>query len=526
MTFKILACLSLCAVSCYGQTILFKSGFEARTHLQELASGATGPRGNVQEFSGADASTGYSWPLPVNEPTGINGIHLEPCLTGDTQCGDLLTHHFKNYLDTGTRHSGNASLFLSLSGYPEGMCCPQEPVQSSAFRSPLTEIYLRYWMMIPPGFAAQLSRHGSYWRMLTENKAVGDYRMELMALKGACSAGHCPVQGASTLTTEMMADARGQDPRYDCPYADPITGAALSGCNVYMNEPYQYMHINNLSVIVPIGRWFEVEWYMKRSAAPDGKYFAAIDGHTVGDWSGPNYGMNRDPIQDMYWINLYTNRLPASEWIDDLEIWDAPPCSVLPCGTATRNGGGYSGMVPPSITSYRAAIGAVGVPFSYTIQATNHPTSYSISWNKLPPGLSLNVKTGVISGIPVRTVIQTVAIQANNDAGNGTIPLEFMINNSVQTPIIHDLWATPFATALRGGASTLTWNVLGAGAVALSIEPGIGPVSGMSGSIMVHPTVTTSYQLTARNRAGSVTKSIVVHVPDGVAGKSPAGVAP
>ena len=33
--------------------------------------------------------------------------------------------------------------------------------------------------------------------------------------------------------------------------------------------------------------------------------------------------------------NLYGNSVhlnPAYQWIDDLEVWDLPPCATLPCG--------------------------------------------------------------------------------------------------------------------------------------------------------------------------------------------------
>ena len=52
----------------------------------------------------------------------------------------------------------------------------------------------------------------------------------------------------------------------------------------------------------------------------------------------------------------------------------------------------------PVISSALAASGAVGTAFSYTIAAKNTPTSYGATG--LPPGLSINKSTGVISGKP------------------------------------------------------------------------------------------------------------------------------
>src|SRR5437899_5561231 len=53
---------------------------------------------------------------------------------------------------------------------------------------------------------------------------------------------------------------------------------------------------------------------------------------------------------------------------------------------------------PPVITSPLTATGQVGVAFSYTITATNSPTSYNAAG--LPTGLSVNTSTGVISCTP------------------------------------------------------------------------------------------------------------------------------
>ena len=50
----------------------------------------------------------------------------------------------------------------------------------------------------------------------------------------------------------------------------------------------------------------------------------------------------------------------------------------------------------PVITSSGGPTGTVGTPFTYTIVATNNPSSYTIA--QLPPGLSIS--GGVISGTP------------------------------------------------------------------------------------------------------------------------------
>ena len=64
---------------------------------------------------------------------------------------------------------------------------------------------------------------------------------------------------------------------------------------------------------------------------------------------------------------------------------------VNPCAP-TSNAVTFTIADTPVITSSLTACGTVGVAFSYTITATNNPTSFSAS--PLPPGLTINTSTG------------------------------------------------------------------------------------------------------------------------------------
>src|SRR5207302_10459084 len=74
--------------------------------------------------------------------------------------------------------------------------------------------------------------------------------------------------------------------------------------------------------------------------------------------------------------------------------------TVVSCG-ATSNTQTFTIAATPVITSPLTACGTVGVLFTYTIIATNNPTSFSAS--PLPAGLSINTINGVISGTPTST---------------------------------------------------------------------------------------------------------------------------
>jgi hypothetical protein len=82
--------------------------------------------------------------------------------------------------------------------------------------------------------------------------------------------------------------------------------------------------------------------------------------------------------------------------------------------------------LPPVINSATTASGLLGSPFSYTITATNSPTSYSASG--LPAGLTLNTSSGIISGTPSATGTSSVELGATNSVGTGTATLTLTIS--------------------------------------------------------------------------------------------------
>lgn len=70
---------------------------------------------------------------------------------------------------------------------------------------------------------------------------------------------------------------------------------------------------------------------------------------------------------------------------------------------------------PPIINSDLTASGFVGSPFSYTITATNAPTSFNAT--SLPAGFSIDTATGIITATPGVTGTFLVAIFATNGGG-------------------------------------------------------------------------------------------------------------
>lgn len=81
---------------------------------------------------------------------------------------------------------------------------------------------------------------------------------------------------------------------------------------------------------------------------------------------------------------------------------------------------------PPAITSAASASGQYGADFSYAIAATQSPTDYAATG--LPPGLSIDGATGIISGRPATVGNFSVALQASNAGGRGAATLALAVS--------------------------------------------------------------------------------------------------
>lgn len=89
----------------------------------------------------------------------------------------------------------------------------------------------------------------------------------------------------------------------------------------------------------------------------------------------------------------------------------------------------------PVITSAATASGQAGVSFSYTITASESPTSYVAS--DLPSGLTLNPTTGAITGTPTASGVFTSSLSAANAAGLGAAsPLRLTFAAAAAAPAI------------------------------------------------------------------------------------------
>ena len=189
--------------------------------------------------------------------------------------------------------------------------------------------------------------------------------------------------------------------------------------------------------------------------------------------------------------------------------------------SATNVGGTGNGTVvvtinpavaPPSapiITSNGSVTGAVGSPFTYTITATNSPTSYGAA--VLPAGLTINTTTGVITGVPTIGGVFTVTITATNAGGSANNILRITISTPAAPVITSDTSITvnekeSFEYDIVAENTPTSYAAVGL-PEGLTIDPTTGIITGK-------PTVPGSYKVTleATNAVGTGTETLDIIV--------------
>ena len=174
----------------------------------------------------------------------------------------------------------------------------------------------------------------------------------------------------------------------------------------------------------------------------------------------------------------------------------------------TINGPAVLAITNSSLT----APGALHTAFTYTIMASNSPTSFNAS--PLPAGLSIDTTTGVISGIPAASGTFLVEISASNATETDTATLTLTVDNTVhvvvQSPTDPVISLTPDGQPPAPGTVYYAKG-LPAGLV---LDPATGEISTIPGSnVSAKPgTYVVTYGTITTNEDGSKTKGPVLTV--------------
>jgi PKD repeat protein len=172
--------------------------------------------------------------------------------------------------------------------------------------------------------------------------------------------------------------------------------------------------------------------------------------------------------------------------------------AVVALTLAACSSGGTSAPVPV-IASFTATPSSIVAGGSATLGwSVSGATSVSIA-----PGVGV-VTGSSVTVSPTATTIYTLT--ATSDGGNATATSTVTVT-PIPAPVIASFTATP-SSVVVGNPATLAWTV--SGATSLSIDNGVGTVTGTS--ISVAPTVTTIYTLTATNAGGPATSTATVTV--------------
>jgi len=186
-------------------------------------------------------------------------------------------------------------------------------------------------------------------------------------------------------------------------------------------------------------------------------------------------------------------------------------------------------VVNPSlnITTTSLPGGSPGVVYNQTLQATGGagpPFSWTVTLGSLPPGLTLNLVTGAISGTPSASGSFAFSVQvADAAASTATAQLSIAVGStlSITTATLPNA-ATGIAynqtLSATGGAPPLQWTVSGGALPAgLSLTVATGVISGT-------PTVAGSFNFTVRVQdatGGTATRALSLVAAEGLSIKTP-----
>jgi hypothetical protein len=273
-------------------SLLFWSGFEGTS--------APGPvvdcygNGCFQEIIGSDSWTGYTWGPKVNNGTArYQMLANSGSNPGPTGIGKYMW----NEVQTVTGPKGTPTKVM-YSHIAQSGCCGTGSQGGGSTQLPyhihpgsdVKEMYISQWVKLQPDLSQKMGANN--WRTLWETKTTdSDHRLNLY----------------------INTDASGK------PYW-------MARADTYVPTHKDYWRVYNSTVPVPVGQWFKLETYFKRSSGSDGRVWMAANGQVIVDKFGSTMGPNNSPINRIMVNQLYSgSTYPIYQWVDNVQVWSTFP---------------------------------------------------------------------------------------------------------------------------------------------------------------------------------------------------------
>jgi len=180
----------------------------------------------------------------------------------------------------------------------------------------------------------------------------------------------------------------------------------------------------------------------------------------VTDWTnaielqaGVRYDLELDYLQTGGWAQAHLFWYSADQAKEII-----PSACLYPSNSAGNSGSN----APAVVTSPLNAVAFLGQPFSFTVTGANLPLGFTA--NGLPPGLSFNGASGLVSGVPTLAGSFQVTLIASNAVGLGASVLNITVMNT-ENSVVQEIWTDVpgiYVTNIPTGAPANITNVLGA----------------------------------------------------------------
>jgi hypothetical protein len=188
--------------------------------------------------------------------------------------------------------------------------------------------------------------------------------------------------------------------------------------------------------------------------------------------------------------------------------------------------------VLPVITTTSLPSGTVGAVYYHTLAASGAtPIIWSVTSGNLPGGLTLDVSTGAISGMPTTEGMSFFTVTATNTAGSTLKALSISIA-AAGTPFPPGVATPPTittsylptgvvgnfynATLTAAGTAPITWGIInGRLPAGLNLDRTTGTIVGTPVA-----TGTSSFTAIAANSAGTITKDLFISISSRSGGNS------